>query len=210
MEGALIDGPALPRAPPGFKPPAADALPCYEPPTRMAEPTASMDVPAREPQSQRAGPPAPAARLGAKSEKSALERDLSRVDGGKWLRRLGILAAIAALIGAGVLWRVKHQPKPPPKYVTAVTSKGDVFETVQSTGQVQPLTQVQVGAQVSGRVTKVFVDFNSLVKQGDILAEIDPTLFSAAIDQTRAVLDSAQASVVHADAALITARQRLD
>jgi HlyD family secretion protein len=176
----------------------------------MAEPSASMDVPARNPPDARGQAPAPSARLGGKSEKSALERDLSRVDGGKWLRRLGILAFIAAVVGGGVLWRVKHQPKPPPKYVTAVTSKGDVFETVQSTGQVQPLTQVQVGAQVSGRINKVFVDFNSKVKQGDILAEIDPTLFGAAIDQNRAVLDSAQANVTHAQAALLTAKQRLE
>src|SRR5262249_9851428 len=67
-----------------------------------------------------------------------------------------------------------------------------------------------VGAQVSGRVTKVFVDFNSKVKAGDPLAEIDPTLFVAAIDQNQAALASAQATVGHADAALITAKQRLD
>jgi HlyD family secretion protein len=60
-----------------------------------------------------------------------------------------------------------------------------VFETVQSTGQVKPLTEVQVGAQVSGRVTKVYVDFNSKVKKGDVLAEIDPTLFGAQVDSTR-------------------------
>src|SRR5262245_36840316 len=103
----------------------------------MAEPSASMDVPAPQPPSSRGE--APSARLGGRSEKQALERDLSRVDGGKWVRRLGIVAGIAAVVGAGALWRIKHQPKPPPKYVTATTSTGDVFETVQSTGQVQPL-----------------------------------------------------------------------
>ena len=46
---------------------------------------------------------------------------------------------------------------------------------MQATGAVQPLLQVNVGAQVNGRVTKVLVDFNSVVKKGDVLAEIDPT-----------------------------------
>jgi HlyD family secretion protein len=94
--------------------------------------------------------------------------------------------------------------------VTAVVSTGDVLETIQSTGQVQPLLQVQVGAQVSGRLEKVFVDFNSKVKAGDVLAIIDPTLFDAAIDQNRAALAQAEATVTHAEAALITATQRID
>jgi HlyD family secretion protein len=142
--------------------------------------------------------------------RGALERDLAKVDGRKWLRRLGVVLGLAAFFGLIALWRIKTAPKPPPKYVTAVVTKGDVLETIQSTGQVQPLLQVTVGAQVSGRVTKVFVDFNSKVKAGDPLAEIDPTLFNAAIDQNQAALSSAQATVTHAEAALVTAKQRLD
>src|SRR5262249_12464049 len=138
------------------------------------------------------------------------ERALGRVDSGKWVRRLGIVAAVVAFIALIGVWRAKTAPKPPPKYVTAATTLGDVTETIQSTGTVQPLMQVQVGAQVSGRITKVYVDFNSQVKTGDVLAEIDQTLFGAAIDQNRAALDNSQAAVVHADSAMITAKQRLD
>jgi HlyD family secretion protein len=174
----------------------------------MAEPTAPLDVPAPQSSPGPKGQPASARRdKGATRE---LEKELSRVDGRKWLRRLGVLLAIVAMVGLVGLWRAKHGPKPPPKYVTGQLSKGDVLETIQSTGQVQPVTQVQVGAQVSGRITKVFVDFNSLVKSGDVLAEIDPTLFGAAIDQNRAQLDSAQAAVTRAEASLVTAKQRLD
>jgi HlyD family secretion protein len=178
----------------------------------MAEPTVSMDV--------GTVPGAPAsARLershagqgpNGAATRGALERDLAKVDGRKWLRRLGVVLGLAALFGLLALWRIKTAPKPPPKYVTAVVTRGDVLETIQSTGQVQPLLQVTVGAQVSGRVTKVFVDFNSIVKAGDPLAEIDPTLFNAAIDQNQAALLSAQATVTHAEAALVTAKQRLD
>ncbi|APR85200.1 Macrolide-specific efflux protein MacA [Minicystis rosea] len=132
------------------------------------------------------------------------------MDGRKWLRRLGIVLSVVALVGLSAFWRAKTAPKPPPKYVIGQSTTGDVVETIQSTGQVQPLTQVQVGAQVSGRITKVFVDFNSQVKSGDVLAEIDPTLFGAAIDQNRAQMESAQASVTRAEASLATAKQRLD
>lgn len=174
----------------------------------MAQPSAPMDM-ASTPPSSRQGA-APAARGGGRVDRNALEKDLSRVDGRKWLRRLGVLLGIAAFIGLVSLWRIKTAPKPPPKYVTAVASKGDVVESIQSTGQVQPLLQVQVGAQVSGRVTKVYVDFNSQVKAGDLVAEIDTTLFDAAIDQNAASLAQAQATVVHAEAALVTTRQNLE
>lgn len=148
----------------------------------------------------------PPPRLGRES----LEQELSRVGAKRWLHRLGALAVIAALIAAVVVWRIQTRPPPPPRYVTGEITTGDVIEIVQSTGQVKPLTEVQVGAQVSGRITKVFVDFNSVVKAGDVLAEIDPTLFGAQIDSNQAQLEAANASVVRAEASLATAKQRLE
>jgi HlyD family secretion protein len=142
--------------------------------------------------------------------RAALERDLGRVEKTRWLRWLIILLALAAAAFGAWRWYATTRPPPPPKYVTAEISKGDVFETVQSTGQVKPLTEVQVGAQVSGRITKVFVDFNSKVKAGDLLAEIDPTLFGAQIDTNRAQLAAATASVARAESNLATAKQRVD
>lgn len=175
----------------------------------MAEPTAPLEAQAPQSSKNPRGQPASTRRDGALGHRE-LERELSRVDGRKWVRRLGVVLGIAAVIGLIAVWRVKAAPKPPPKFVTGQLSQGDVAETIQSTGQVQPLTEVQVGAQVSGRITKVNVDFNSKVKAGDVLAEIDPTLFGAAIDQNRAQLESAQASVARAEASLATAKQRLD
>ncbi len=171
----------------------------------MAQQSAPANVTARE----------PASTEGVKSPyrepaKSDLERDLSKVDGRKWLRRLGVLLAILAVVGGVMGYLASTKPKPPPRYVLGQTSKGDVFETVQSTGQVQPLTQVQVGAQVSGRITNVMVDFNSQVKKGDVLAEIDPTLFGAQIDSGRAQISSAAAAVTKADANVIAVRSRLE
>ena len=171
----------------------------------MAQQSASANVTAREPASNE-GVKSPTREAG----KSDLEHELSRVDGRKWLRRLGVLVGILAIVGGVMGWLASTKPKPPPRYVLGQTSKGDIFETVQSTGQVQPLTQVQVGTQVSGRITNVMVDFNSKVKRGDVLAEIDPTLFGAAIDSGRAQIAAATASVTKADANVIAIRSRLE
>ena len=96
------------------------------------------------------------------ADRDYLRRALDAAEGGrKWLRRGAIVGAIALVIGAGVAYRVTHRPAPPAKYVTAKVAAGDVVEKVQATGTVQPLLQINVGAQVNGRVTQVLVDFNS-------------------------------------------------
>lgn len=179
----------------------------------MVEPSASLGASSGEIGMNQGGNPSGQARppaAGRPARAPGLEKELSNVEGRKWLSRLGILLVLVAIVGAIGVYRAKTRPKPPPRYVTAQTSKGDVFETVQSTGQVQPLTQVQVGAQVSGRITKVYVDFNSKVKSGDILAEIDPTLFGAQIDSNRAQLESARAAVERSSATVASSKIRLD
>lgn len=140
-----------------------------------------------------------------------LQKTLSRVEGkGMWLRRLIVLLVVAGLIAAAVFWVRKNKPPPAARYVTSSVTTGDVLETIQSTGQVKPVTEVQIGAQVSGRVTKVHVDFNSQVKAGDLLAEIDPQLIGAQIDENQARIAAAAASVKRAEANQETARIRLD
>jgi HlyD family secretion protein len=140
-----------------------------------------------------------------------LQKTLSRIEGkGKWLRRGVVLLILALGIAGGAFWFKKNKPPPAARYVTSAISPGDVFETIQSTGQVKPVTEVQVGAQVSGRITKVHVDFNSQVKAGDLLAEIDPQLIGAQIDETQARIAASVASVKRSEANLETARVRLD
>jgi HlyD family secretion protein len=152
----------------------------------------------------------PSATMGQHAGSRALEKELGGLEGRKWLKRLGLLLAIAAVIALLIAWRAKTRPPPPSQYITAKTTRGDIFETVQSTGQVKPLTEVQVGAQVSGRVTKVTVDFNSVVKAGDVIAEIDPTLFNAQADSTSAQVAASRAQEARAEANLTTAKVRLD
>ncbi len=100
----------------------------------------------------------------------------------------------------------RHAPAAPPaKYVTAKVGTGDVIEKVQATGAVQPLLQVNVGAQVNGRVTDVLVDFNSVVKKGDVLAEIDPSIYGTQVSAQQANLLSQRAQLEQARAQMASA-----
>jgi HlyD family secretion protein len=140
-----------------------------------------------------------------------LRRALDAAEGGKkWLRRGAVLGGIALVIGAGVVYRVTHRPPPPAKYVTAKVSTGDVIEQVQATGAVQPLLQINVGAQVNGRVTDVLVDFNSAVRKGDVLAIIDPSIYDTQVSAQRANLLSQRAQMEQARAQMASAAANAD
>lgn len=140
-----------------------------------------------------------------------LERDLASVEGGrKWLRRLVVLGLVVVAAAGFVAWRKKNAPPPSPRYLLQAVADGDVVETVQSTGVVKPLTEVKVGAQVSGRVARVHVDFNSYVKRGDLLAEIDPMLLGAQVEQQRAQMLAQKAGLMRSEANLATLKIALD
>ncbi len=125
-----------------------------------------------------------------------VRKALAAEEGGRrWLRRALLLAVVAALLGGGLVVRAKNRPPPAAKYVTTAPAPGDVAEKVQATGAVQPVLQVNVGSQVNGRVAKVNVDFNSIVKKGDVLAEIDPVQYGAQVSQVNAQLAAQRASV---------------
>lgn len=81
------------------------------------------------------------------------------------------------------------------KYKTEIISKGDIVEMVTASGTINPVTSISVGTQVSGTIKKLFVDFNSPVKKGQLLAQIDPSLFEAQVAQASANLYNAQANL---------------
>ena len=139
------------------------------------------------------------------TQRAAITEDVRRAlaaeEGGRrWLRRVAALGVVAALVGGGLAVRAKNRPPPPARYVTASTTTGDVAEKVQATGAVQPILQVNVGSQVNGRIAKVHVDFNSQVKKGDLLAEIDPIQYGAQTTQVNAQVSAQKAQLESAKA----------
>ena len=80
-------------------------------------------------------------------------------------------------------------------YQTATVTKGPITQLVTATGTLNPVVNVQVGSQVSGNIQKLFVDFNSEVKAGQVVAQIDPALFQAAVTQAEGDLATAQAAL---------------
>jgi HlyD family secretion protein len=98
---------------------------------------------------------------------------------------------------------------PAPTVMTAVVTRGDIADTVGATGTLQAVTTVQVGTQVSGTIQELYADFNSLVRKGQVLARLDPSLFSTQIEQARANLIRAQADLERLKVALDDARTKL-
>ncbi len=113
--------------------------------------------------------------------------------------RVVAIVVVVVLVAVGIYLRRRPAAKPI-QYVTAAASVGDVQETVETSGTVQPMVQVQVGSQVSGRLARVLVDFNHRVRRGQVLAEIDPAPFRAAVAQARAQVLSGQAQLQRAQA----------
>ncbi len=80
-------------------------------------------------------------------------------------------------------------------FVTIDVSRGDMEQVVSATGEISPVNTVSVGSQVSGTIEDIFVDFNSRVKQGDILLKIEPSVLQSSVTEAQAALDSAKSQM---------------
>ena len=100
---------------------------------------------------------------------------------------------IALLIIAAVLRQCRNGGAA--NYQTATITRGPITQAVTATGTLNPVVNVQVGSQVSGNIAKLFVDFNSEVKAGQVVAQIDPVLFQATVTQAEGDLANAQAAL---------------
>jgi len=93
-----------------------------------------------------------------------------------------------------------------PQYMTARIERGNLRNTVTATGTLQAVTTVQVGSQASGTISALYADFNSVVKKGQVVAQLDPSTAKAQVDQARANLEQARASLANARAAVVNSR----
>ncbi len=117
---------------------------------------------------------------------------------------LGVLAAFS-VAGVGV-WRYRaaHR-RPDVEYRTAPVERRRLVARVTASGTLSAIVTVQVGTQVSGRIQKLFADYNSPVKKGELVAKIDPQLFEASLQQAQANYLQAKAGVVTAEANALNA-----
>ena len=88
------------------------------------------------------------------------------------------------------------------RYITKPVTQETITQYVEASGTIKPINTIEVGTQVSGTVAKIYVDYNSVVKKGDLLAELDPSLFQANVDQSSAKLNNAKASQAKANSTL--------
>lgn len=125
------------------------------------------------------------------------------------MRRIvpGVLAALAITL-AGAWWYLDVQAKTQPAFDTVTVRRGDLERTVTALGKLEPLEYVDVGAQVSGQLKRIHVGPGDRVEAGDLLAEIDPTVYEARVAADRATLLGLEAQLAERKALLKLARQQ--
>jgi HlyD family secretion protein len=124
-----------------------------------------------------------------------------------------ILVALIVLLAAVVLGlglSLRRHGQKQPRFRTEVTSVGDVTATVVTSGTLTPVSVVEVGSQLSGTITKINADFNSRVRKGEVLAELDPVPFQKIVDRNEANYRSAQAALEKAQISLELAKNKFD
>ncbi len=102
-----------------------------------------------------------------------------------WIVILGVIVA-----GAMMMWGGDDDKDS--NFVTIAITRGELRQVVTATGEIMPVNTVNVGSQVSGTIEDIFVDYNSKVKQGDILLKIEPSVLQASVDEAKASLVSAE------------------
>lgn len=123
-----------------------------------------------------------------------------------WLKVLIAVGVVVVAALLGVRFMRARAVAAIPTYQSAPATKGDLHVTVTATGKIQGLNTVEVGAEVSGRVTKVYVDYNDHVEKGQLLAEIDPEQLVASLDEANARVAASDASIRQARATLEEAK----
>ena len=109
----------------------------------------------------------------------------------RWIYVIGIVSLLAAA-GGYVWW--KDPFAAPPSYRLAKIERGSITAAIAATGTLNPVVSVQVGSQISGQVKELYVDYNSPVKKGQLIARIDPESFSLKVNQAVADVEAARAT----------------
>ncbi len=114
-------------------------------------------------------------------------------------KKLATVAGGAVLVLAAGWWWYGHGSQAV-QFRTSPVERGDIRSSISATGNTNAVVTVQVGSLVSGNIEALYADFNTKVKKGQLVAEIDPQMFQARVDQAKANLDAARAAVMNAQA----------
>src|SRR5882762_1799910 len=107
---------------------------------------------------------------------------------------LPLIISIVALVLIGLTLR-KCRSSSEQSFQTVAVARGPITQAVTATGTLNPVQNVQVGSQVSGNIQKLFADFNSIVKAGQVIAQIDPVVFQANVNQAEGELENTRAAL---------------
>src|SRR6266704_2281431 len=111
-----------------------------------------------------------------------------------WLKWLIIIIIIGGGGAAGI-WYYEKTHSSAPQYQTGPVTRGDLIQSVTASGQLNPVVNVQVGSQVSGRINTINVDYNSEVKSNQVIAQIDPATYQASVLRAEAEVANAKANL---------------
>src|SRR6202162_5633913 len=121
------------------------------------------------------------------------------------LKRHWLIASLV-VVAIAVFAAFQFKGNDKPQYFTAKVDRGDIRSVVEATGTINAVTTVQVGSQVSGTISRLNADFNSKVKKGQVVAQIDPSLFRGAVLQAQADAANSKANLVASQANLERAK----
>jgi len=117
------------------------------------------------------------------------------------MKKVLIALLLAVAIAAGGYLYLKKE-RTGPSYRTATVERGEIVDTITATGTLNAVTTVSVGSQISGTIQSLFVDYNSRVRKGEVIAQIDPSLLDAAVIQARGNLENMKAALLKSKVAV--------
>jgi HlyD family secretion protein len=115
-----------------------------------------------------------------------------------------VIAAVAVLVAAGIAAYFTVGKAPPESpYRTVKAERGEIVDAITATGTINAVTTVSVGSQISGTIQQIFVDYNSRVRKGQVIAQIDTRLLESAVVQARGNLENAKAALERAQVGIV-------
>ena len=118
--------------------------------------------------------------------------------------------ALAVIVGGAALSLMLKDDVKVGSYITHKLAKGDIVEKITASGTINPISTINIGTQVSGTISEIYVDYNSKVTKNQLLAQIDPALFEATVGQKRAALSVAKAEIQVAENEVDYAKKNLE